>query len=145
MIYNILVTIDVFIAAALVALVLVQQGKGSGMGAAFGAGASSTVFGASGAGSFLTRSTAILAALFFINSILLAYVASNRADDSSVLESSTVVEMLAPGADDIGVQVGDGVNVLNMEGKSQDEIVDIVRSEIDRLNQQEAPATDKAE
>lgn len=145
MIYNILVTIDVFIAAALIALVLMQQGKGSGMGSAFGAGASSTVFGASGAGSFLTRATAILAALFFINSILLAYVASNRADDSSVLESPTAVEMLAPSADGVGVQVGDDLNVINMEGKSQDEIVDIVRSEIDRLNQQESTTTDKAE
>jgi len=142
MIYNILVTIDVFIAAALIALVLMQQGKGSGMGAAFGAGASSTVFGASGAGSFLTRSTAILAALFFVNSILLAYIASNRADDSSVVEVQPVVEMVAPNADGTGVQVGDGVSVLNMEGKSQDEIVDIVRSEIDRLNQQETPAAD---
>ncbi|MDG0996868.1 MAG: preprotein translocase subunit SecG [Gammaproteobacteria bacterium] len=144
MIYNILVTIDVFIAAALIALVLMQQGKGSGMGAAFGAGSSSTVFGASGAGSFLTRATAILAALFFINSILLAYVASNRADDSSVLESPTAVEMLAPADDGLGVEVGDGVNVLNMEGKSQDEIIDIVRSEIDRMNQQEAPASGQA-
>jgi preprotein translocase subunit SecG len=142
MIYNILVTIDVFIAAALIALVLMQQGKGSGMGAAFGAGASSTVFGASGAGSFLTRSTAILAALFFVNSILLAYIASNQADDSSVVEVQPVVEMVAPNADGTGVQVGDGVSVLNMEGKSQDEIVDIVRSEIDRLNQQETPAAD---
>jgi len=142
MIYNILVTIDVFIAAALIALVLMQQGKGSGMGAAFGAGASSTVFGASGAGSFLTRSTAILAALFFVNSILLAYIASNRADDSSVVEVQPVVEMVAPNADGTGVQVGDGASVLNMEGKSQDEIVDIVRSEIDRLNQQETPAAD---
>ena len=75
----------------------------------------------------------------------MAYIASNRADDSSVLESSTVVERLAPGTDDVGVQVGDGGNVLNMEGKSQDEIVDIVRSEIDRLNQEEASAADKAE
>ena len=142
MIYNILVTIDVFIAAALIALVLMQQGKGSGMGAAFGAGASSTVFGAIGSCSFLTRSTAILAALFFVNSILLAYIASNQADDSSVVEVQPVVEMVAPNADGTGVQVGDGVSVLNMEGKSQDEIVDIVRSEIDRLNQQETPAAD---
>ena len=50
--------------------------------------------------------------------------------------------MVAPNADGTGVQVGDGVSVLNMDGKSQDEIVDIVRSEIDRLNQQETPAAD---
>ena len=80
MLYSILVSIDVLIAAGLIGLVLLQQGKGANAGAAFGGGggASGTVFGAQGSSSFMTRATAILAAAFFINSIVLAYLASNR-------------------------------------------------------------------
>ena len=59
----------------MVGLILIQQGKGADAGAAFGSGASGTVFGARGAASFLTRTTAILAALFFSTSMVLAYLA----------------------------------------------------------------------
>ena len=87
MLYSVLVSIDVLIAAALIGLVLIQQGKGASAGAAFGGGASGTVFGARGSASFLTRATAILAALFFLNSIVLAYLASHRPVETSVMES----------------------------------------------------------
>src|SRR5699024_9533154 len=60
------------VALAIVFLVLIQQGKGAGMGASFGAGASGTLFGSSGAGNFLTRLTSILAAIFFGLCLLLA-------------------------------------------------------------------------
>ena len=91
MLYSVLVSIDVLIAASLIGLVLIQQGKGASAGAAFGGGggASGSVFGARGSSSFLTRTTAILAALFFINSIVLAYLASNRPVTTSVMESVT--------------------------------------------------------
>ncbi|MCL4164451.1 UNVERIFIED_CONTAM: hypothetical protein GTU68_061734, partial [Idotea baltica] len=83
MLYSILVSVDVLIAAGLIGLVLLQKGAGAAAGAAFGGGggsggASGTVFGAKGSSSFMTRATAILAAAFFINSIVLAYLASNR-------------------------------------------------------------------
>jgi preprotein translocase subunit SecG len=72
---TILTVIHLFLAIGLVGLVLIQHGRGADAGAAFGSGASATVFGARGSGSFLSRSTAIIAALFFVTSIALAYFA----------------------------------------------------------------------
>jgi len=66
--------IHVFVALAVIGLVLLQKGKGAGMGAAFGAGASQTVFGSKGSGSFLLKLTMGLAAIFFITSISLTYM-----------------------------------------------------------------------
>ncbi|HEY0720448.1 MAG TPA: preprotein translocase subunit SecG [Gammaproteobacteria bacterium] len=83
---------------ALIALVLLQQGKGADMGAAFGSGASSTVFGARGSASFLTRSTAILAAIFFVTSISLAYFSTQSAVRKSVTEVAVPVEAAQPQA-----------------------------------------------
>ena len=79
---TILLVIHVLIALALIALVLLQHGKGADMGAAFGSGASTTVFGARGAGSFLTRTTAILAALFFATSLALAFIATRASNEA---------------------------------------------------------------
>ena len=70
----------VLLAAAIVGLILIQQGKGADVGASFGAGASQTVFGSVGAGNVLTRSTAILATLFFVASIGLAVMAKHKAE-----------------------------------------------------------------
>ncbi len=70
--FPILLAIQVLISISIIALVLLQQGKGADMGVGFGGGASGTVFGARGSGSFFTRATAILAAIFFINCLLIA-------------------------------------------------------------------------
>lgn len=70
--------IHVVLAAAVIGLVLIQHGKGADAGAAFGSGASATVFGAGGSASFLTKSTTVLAAAFFLTSIFLFYLAANR-------------------------------------------------------------------
>jgi len=83
---QILLTIHILVAVALVALVLLQHGKGADMGAAFGAGASGTVFGSRGSASFLTRLTAALAAIFFGISLTLAYLGTQVVDRSSVVE-----------------------------------------------------------
>ena len=72
--YEVLLVVYLLVALALVGLVLVQHGKGASMGASFGAGASNTVFGSSGSGNFLTKSTAILAILFFVIILLLHLV-----------------------------------------------------------------------
>ncbi len=69
---TLLVVFQILLSVALVVLVLLQHGKGADAGAAFGAGASGTVFGARGSASFLSRTTAIVAALFFINSLLMS-------------------------------------------------------------------------
>ena len=73
---QILLIIQVIVCVLLVLLVLVQQGKGATMGAAFGSGASSTVFGSKGSGSFLMKITALAAAVFFANSLALGYMAT---------------------------------------------------------------------
>ena len=69
--YEILLVIYLLAALGVIGLVLVQQGKGADMGASFGAGASGTLFGASGSGNFLTRMTAIFATVFFVISLIL--------------------------------------------------------------------------
>ncbi len=84
--YSILLGIDVLLAIGVIALVLLQHGKGADAGAAFGSGASSTVFGSRGSASFLTRATAVLAAGFFINSLALAYLARQTPTAESVIE-----------------------------------------------------------
>ena len=74
------IVLHVLIAAAIVGLVLLQRGKGADAGAGFGAGASGTVFGARGSASFLSRTTATLAALFFGTSLALAYMGGRKAE-----------------------------------------------------------------
>lgn len=81
------VILHVLIASAIVGLVLLQRGKGADAGAGFGAGASGTVFGARGSASFLSRTTAMLAALFIVTSLTLAYLdGRNPAAPTSVLD-----------------------------------------------------------
>ena len=75
-----LLVIHVLLSISLIALILLQQGKGADAGAAFGSGASGTVFGSKGSASFLSRTTAILATLFFAVSLALAIVAHRQAD-----------------------------------------------------------------
>lgn len=77
---TLVVVVHVVIAVALVGLVLIQQGKGADAGAAFGGGASQTVFGSQGSGSFLTRATTLLAIVFFVTSFSLAIFAKERAE-----------------------------------------------------------------
>jgi preprotein translocase subunit SecG len=79
--YTFLIVLHVIVCAFLILVVLLQAGKGGGMGIAFGGGGSQTVFGSSGAGNFLTRLTAICAVVFFANSLLLAWM-SSRSDVS---------------------------------------------------------------
>lgn len=88
--------VHIIIAVALVALVLVQRGKGADMGAAFGSGASGTLFGSRGSASFLTRATAILATLFFITSLSLAFLFSQKSDVKSVTETGVPAEVQPP-------------------------------------------------
>jgi len=81
------------IALLIIVLVLLQRGKGADAGAAFGAGASGTVFGARGSGSFFSRATAVCATAFFATSLTLAYLSSqNSAAPSSVIDDAPVVE-----------------------------------------------------
>ena len=84
----ILTCVQVFASLVIVGLVLLQRGKGAEAGAGFGAGASGTVFGARGASTALSRATAIFAAVFMINSLLLAYTGTKQAQPASILDQA---------------------------------------------------------
>ena len=90
---TILLAVQMIAAVAMIGLILVQHGKGADMGAAFGSGGSGSLFGASGSANFLSRTTAILATVFFISTLALAYFGSARpaASSGSVLENATLV------------------------------------------------------
>lgn len=77
---QLILVVYVLLSAAMVGLILLQQGKGADMGASFGSGASQTVFGSAGSGNVLTRSTAILATAFFLASVGLAVMAKHKAE-----------------------------------------------------------------
>ena len=84
---NIVLAVQMLTALAMIGLILVQHGKGADMGAAFGSGGSGSLFGASGSANFLSRTTAVLAAVFFVCTLALAYFGNLRpADSGSVLE-----------------------------------------------------------
>ena len=85
-IFNLVLLVHVLAGLAMIGLILMQHGKGADMGAAFGSGASGSLFGASGSANFLSRTTAVLATLFFITSLTLAYLAGHaKKEDGSVM------------------------------------------------------------
>lgn len=96
---TVVLLIHVFLAVALIGLILIQHGKGADAGAAFGSGASSTVFGAQGSANFLSRATKWLALAFFITSGVLAYMSrGGDAVSSSVMESEVIEAPAEPAA-----------------------------------------------
>ena len=96
---TILVVAHLFLAIGIVTLVLLQHGKGADAGAAFGSGASATVFGAQGSASFLSRATGVMATLFFLTSMTLAYYA-NQAGQPEGLMDNLAVPVEAPAVPD---------------------------------------------
>ena len=124
--------VHTLIALGIIALVLLQRGKGAEAGAAFGAGASGTVFGAQGSTNFFSRATAILATAFFATSLSLAYISSQRTGaPESLLESvpSAEVEQLpeaAPAEDEVpqlpesdnAIPQGDDIGVPPLEAEA---------------------------
>jgi preprotein translocase subunit SecG len=99
--------VHVSVALGVVGLVLMQHGKGADMGAAFGSGASGSLFGSSGSANFLSRATAILATVFFITSMGLTYLSSQKTKPVGLMESQkAVVQPAANIAPDVPVPVG---------------------------------------
>ncbi len=88
---NLILAAQMLSALAMIGLILVQHGKGADMGAAFGSGSSGSLFGATGGANFLSRATAVLAAVFFTCTLMLAYLGTARpASSGSVLEGAAV-------------------------------------------------------
>ena len=99
MIEQIIIVVHVLVALSIIALVLLQQGKGADMGASFGGGGSQTLFGAAGGGSVLTRATAILAVTFFVTSFGLAIIAKQKASSVSGVDDLFSESALEDAAD----------------------------------------------
>jgi preprotein translocase subunit SecG len=114
---TLLLVVHVLIAIALIALVLLQQGKGAEAGAAFGGGASSTVFGSRGSSSFLSRATAMLATLFFVISLVLASIASRKADTAGLHKTPATKTQPGKGKAPAGIKTKDGVPVVPASSK----------------------------
>ena len=98
MLHSIVLGVHLIVAAMIVGLVLLQRGKGAEAGTGFGAGASGTVFGARGSANFLSRATGVLATLFFITSLALAYLSTQRTAPASLLEAVPAQQSPAPQA-----------------------------------------------
>lgn len=109
---KIILVVHVLTALSIIALILLQQGKGAEAGASFGAGASQTVFGSTGGGNFFTRATAVLATVFFVTSFGLAIVAKQQAS-SSLMDGIPVVPDAAdiPAAIQINSDVPSGADI----------------------------------
>jgi len=134
--------VHTLIALGIIALVLLQRGKGADAGAGFGAGASGTVFGARGSGSFFSRATAILATAFFISSLTLAYLSSQTAgEQESLLEGAPAAtedteQMQMPAAGD-EMPTADMPSLEDQQGSSEDAGLD---EGMPVLENQESPA-----
>ena len=94
--YQVIIVIHVLLGLGVIGLVLMQQGKGADAGAAFGTGSSGSVFGAQGAASFLSRSTAILATLFFTTSLGLAVMNSQQSAEKELVLNPVKAEQVTP-------------------------------------------------
>lgn len=104
--FSIVLTIHVLVGLAVIGLVLMQHGKGADAGAAFGGGASGSVFGASGSANFLSRTTAALATVFFLTSLGLSYLASSKpSQPSSVMQEGVQAPVSQPA--DVPAAAGD--------------------------------------
>lgn len=101
MLQNFILLFHVLAAGAIVVFVLLQQGKGADMGAAFGSGSAGSLFGSSGSANFMSRMTAIMATVFFITSLVLTYVAANTGASRGLMDrvpATPASQIPVPGA-----------------------------------------------
>jgi preprotein translocase subunit SecG len=120
-----LLLVHVLTALGIVGLVLLQHGKGADVGAAFGSGASGSLFGASGSANFLSRATAILAAVFFLTSLGLAYLATHKPRaEAGIMDSAAPVS--APSAPAPSKPAGEGDAATPSQGGDEKSKADAV-------------------
>jgi preprotein translocase subunit SecG len=100
-----ILAVQMLSALGMIGLILIQHGKGADMGAAFGSGASGSLFGASGSANFLSRTTAVLAAVFFACTLMLAYFGNLRAPESNSVLERAAVGTPAPAASGPAAQI----------------------------------------
>ncbi|MDA9689781.1 preprotein translocase subunit SecG [Betaproteobacteria bacterium] len=110
--YSVLMTIQVLSAISIVILVLLQQGKGADMGAAFGSGSAGSVFGAAGSANFLSRTTAVAATIFFLTTLALAY--TNKGPNIEKSDPVGIMETIPE-----GIQEDDSIVIPEEESDSK--------------------------
>jgi preprotein translocase subunit SecG len=119
-----ILVIHVFVAFGIIGLVMLQHGKGADMGAAFGSGTSGSLFGASGSANFLSRTTAILALVFFLTSLGLTYLSSRKGDYQGVMSTPPApVQTLPDQIPSTGAAVKDAAPAAPAKGGSKVEDV----------------------
>jgi preprotein translocase subunit SecG len=106
--FPLVLTVHILVGVAVIGLVLIQHGKGADMGAAFGSGASGSLFGASGSANFLSRTTGILAAVFFVTSLTLAYLANSKPAASGSVMDAAVQQAPAAAPAEVPAPAKDG-------------------------------------
>jgi preprotein translocase subunit SecG len=111
--FSLLLSVHILVAIAIIGLVLMQHGKGADMGAAFGSGASGSLFGATGSANFLSRTTGVLAAVFFLTSLGLAYIGSSKPKTTGsvmqeAVQSQPVSQPTSAGVETPRSPVGEG-------------------------------------
>ena len=147
---TLVVVVHVVVAVVIVGLVLLQQGKGADAGASFGAGASQTVFGSSGSGSFLVRATTAGAVLFYATSLMLAIYARGQSqladptglpiENQDLLEQSVLEQTAASNLIETELPAADSLPQL--DGGDLSDLIEIVPADPDDLPQVEDPAQD---
>ena len=124
MLYEVLLVAYLIVALMLIGFVLIQQGKGANMGASFGSGGSNTVFGSSGSGNFMTKSTSILATLFFVLSLFLGNITANaekQGDSWDDLEVPAAQEAPAVQTEDVPAVEASDVPVSEVPATDNEE------------------------
>jgi preprotein translocase subunit SecG len=116
--FSTILLVHVLAAIGVIGLVLVQHGKGADMGAAFGSGASGSLFGATGSANFLSRTTAVLAAVFFVTSLSLAYIASNKPKTTGSVMQDAVES--APASVPVPAEGGKAASPADTDSKTKD-------------------------
>ena len=114
---NLITVIHILAAAGVIGLVLLQHGKGADMGAAFGSGASGSLFGVSGSSNFMSKATAACVVVFFATSLTLAYLASHRTGNGSVIKAAVKSQAVKTDAGAVGSKT---LETKTLETKAMD-------------------------
>ncbi|MEC8373780.1 MAG: preprotein translocase subunit SecG [Pseudomonadota bacterium] len=134
MVYEVLLVAYLVVALLLIGFVLIQQGKGADMGASFGSGGSNTVFGSTGSGNFMTRTTGILAGLFFFISLTLGAMTANRESAEDEWNNLEV-----PAAVETPVEIPADQDVPVIEGAAESDVPAVESSDVPKAEEQNIP------
>jgi len=134
MVYEVLLVAYLVVALLLIGFVLIQQGKGADMGASFGSGGSNTVFGSTGSGNFMTRTTGILAGLFFFISLTLGAMTANRESAEDEWNNLEV-----PAAVETPVEVPADQDVPVIEGAAESDVPAVESSDVPKAEDENIP------